>query len=399
MRRLCVTIDSNDRKVTQVIDFVSTDDLRQLATAADQYSVSVYLPTHPTGNERAQDPIRLKNLLARARREMEALGLPPRQIDELLAPADAVHDQADFWTEMSNGLAVLIDTHGMRTYRLPTLVDELSVVADHFHLKPLLASLAADEVFYVLALSQNQVRLLRGNRFALNEVSLGEIPASLAEALRFDDRESQLQSHGSHRVGSGTVVATFHGQGAGKDMDKVDLDRFLTAVDHGVREIVGTTSAPLVLAGVDHVVGHFRKLSGSAQIVEGDVRGNQDRVSADDLHRRAWPLVQPLLEAAQNDALRAIATASKPTLSALPQIVVSSMDGRIESLVLPRGVQRWGTFNIEDRIAIEHETRRPGDRDLLDIAAIETLSHGGNVHLVPRDRLPAHLPVAATLRY
>lgn len=382
-----------------MIDFVSTNDLRQLATAADRYSVSLYLATHPAGNERVQDPTRLKNLLARARRELDDLGLSRRQIDELLAPADAAHDQADFWTDMANGLAVLIDTNGMRTYRLPTLLEELSVVADHFHLKPLLASLTADEVFYVLALSQSQVRLLRGNRFTLNEVSLGAIPASLAEALRFDDRESQLQSHGSHRIGSGSVVATFHGQGAGKDMDTVDLDRFLTVVDHGVREIVGTTNAPLVLAGVDHVVGHFRKLSGYTQIVEGEVRGNPNRASADDLHRRAWPLVQPLLRAAENATLRAIATASKPTLSALPQIVVGSMHGRIESLVLPRGVQRWGTFSTEDRLAIEHDTRRPGDRDLLDIAAIETLSHGGDVYIVSRDQLPAHLPVAATLRY
>lgn len=382
-----------------MIDFVSTDELRQLATATDQYCVSIYLPTHPAGNEVAQDPIRLKNLLAHARGELDTLGLSRRQIDTLLAPADAAHDDVGFWSTMANGLAVLIDTNGMRTYRLPAQVQELSVVAERFHLKPLLASVTTDEVFYALALSQSEVRLLRGNRFTLNEISLGDIPASVADALPFDDRESQLQSHGSDRVGAGTVVATFHGQGGGKDFDKIDLDRFLTAVDRGFREIVGTTSAPLVLAGVDHVVAHYRKLSSYPHIVEGEVRGNQERESAGDLHQSAWPLVEPLLETAQQNALTTIADASKPMLSGLTQIVVGAADGRIESLIVPRGVQRWGTFSAEDRVAVEHEARGPGDRDLLDVATIETLGHGGDVYIVPQDQLPANLSVAATLRY
>ena len=49
-----------------MIDFISIDDLRKLAEATDRYCVSIYLPTHATGNEMAQDPIRFKNLLAEA---------------------------------------------------------------------------------------------------------------------------------------------------------------------------------------------------------------------------------------------------------------------------------------------------------------------------------------------
>lgn len=382
-----------------MIDFISPDDLRQLADTTDRYCVSIFLPTHPTGNETMQDPIRLKNLLAHARGELEALGLTKREIDDLVAPADAAHDDLEFWAKMANGLALLIDADGMRTYRLPTMVDELSVVAERFHIKPLLASVTTDEVFYVLALSQSSVRLLRGNRFGLSEMSLGEMPTSVTEAFPSEDREPHLHSHGAQRVGGGGVDASFHGHGVGKDVDQIDLNRFLTAVDRGVGEILGTSTAPLVLAGAERVVAHFRKLSNSARIVEGDIRGNPERLTGSELHRSAMPLVESLLDRAQRDALDAIANASKPTLSSLTQIVVDAADGRVESLVVPRGVQRWGTYSATDRIAIEHDARRPGDRDLLDIATIETLGHGGDVFIVPRDQLPAHLPVAATLRY
>jgi hypothetical protein len=382
-----------------VIDFISTEDLQHLAEVSDRYCVSIYLPTHPAGSEATQNPIRLKNLLATARTELQSLGLSHREADDLLAPIDALRRDPEFWTGLGNGLAVLFTNTGSWTYRLPTSVKELAVVAESFHLKPLLSSVTADEVFYLLALAQSEVRLLRGGRFDVSEVSLGTIPASLAEAVPFDERESTLQSHGGGRSGRGGVVAVFHGHGGGKDAKQIDVDRFLTAVDHGFRETVGPTTAPLVLAGVEHLVSHFRKLSSYPHIVDDEIRGNPEHMGVDELHRRAWPAVEPLLDAAQRTALAAVAAASVPTLGSLAQIVVRAADGRIDSLIVPLGVQRWGTFHRESRVAVEHDTRRPGDRDLLDIAAIETLTHGGRVYVVPRSELPPHMPVAATVRY
>jgi len=46
-------------------------------------------------------------------------------------------------------------------YRLPIEFQELVVVSDQFHLKPLLYLINNDGRFYLLALSQNDVRFLR----------------------------------------------------------------------------------------------------------------------------------------------------------------------------------------------------------------------------------------------
>jgi hypothetical protein len=49
-----------------------------------------------------------------------------------------------------------------------------------------------------------------------------------------------------------------------------------------------------------------------------------------------------------------------------------------------------------------HENHAPGDQDLLDLAAVETLAHAGDVYAVSPDKVPgpeAAGPVAALFRY
>lgn len=381
-----------------MIDSIAMSELQNLAAAGGQYSVSIYLPTHPGGDQTAQDPIRFKNRVAQARTELEALGVRGREIDDLLLPATTLHDDHAFWATMANGLAVFINASGMWTYRLREPVVELTVVAERFHLKALLPSLDTAKGYYLLALSQNEVRLLRGSHLAVSELTLHEIPASLADALKYDDREPQLQSHAGQRNGRG-VAAIFHGQGAGKDLTTVDLGRFLTAVDAGFREIVGDSRTPLVLAGVDEVIAHYRKLSKYAHIVEGGVSGNPERLSPPELHDRAWPLVEPLLHEEQRAAQAAITSRSSPVLDSLPAIVAAADQGRIDSLFVPIGLQKWGSFDEVRRTAEQHDSHRPGDRDLLDVAAISTLAHSGRVFVVPASEIPGGTPVAAALRY
>lgn len=94
-------------------------------------------------------------------------------------------------------------SEGMVTYRFPIRFQELVVVSDRFHLKPLLKYFANDGGFYILALSQNQVRLLEGTRHTVNEVNLANMPVTMAEALQFERFEKHLNgiygSIGSNR--------------------------------------------------------------------------------------------------------------------------------------------------------------------------------------------------------
>ena len=382
-----------------MIDLITTNDLRRLADTTAEPCVSILLPTHRLGPEQAQDPIRLKNLLARAAEQLTELGMRVPEADELLAPAARLLDDQHYWAHQDNALALYLTRQTFESYRLADPTDELVVVAGRFHLKPLLPALTTGTGFNVLALSQHQVRLLQGTSTHLTEMALGDIPPSLAQVVRFDDRERQLHSHGADRVGQGRVTATFHGHGGAKDTTKDDLGRFLKAVDDGVTDLVGQPARPLVLAGVDHVVAAYRNLSHHPRIVDTAIEGNPEQLSTSDLHARAWPIVQAVIDTDRQTAAETFSAGIEPTTSTPVEIVTAAAEGRVHTLFVPADTELWGTFDRTQHQVSEHDQHQPGDEDLADVAAIETLTTGGTIHVVPSHAIPGTGPLAAILRY
>lgn len=396
-QHIAATGPSRRERVIRLIDMVSPQTVRTLVETTGRHCVSIYMPTHRAGSE--QDPIRLKNLLGEAQAELIAMGVRRPVADKLLNPATQLLASGRFWAEQGSGLALFLSNEEMRQMRLPNPVEELVSVASRFHLKPLLATVTGGELFYVLALSQNQVRLFRGDRYSMSELDLMDAPHSLDEALRFDDRERQLQSHGSSRVGRGQVAAAFHGHALDKDAAEEDLSRFVAAVHRGVQATMADPPAPLVLAGVARVSAIYRKVNSHPYILRQGVEGNPEHLSPEVLHSAAWPLVEPLFDKGKQAAAEAFLSGKTPTAKDVEAAVVAAYQGRIESVFVPVQSHVWGTFEPDTLTAIEHEKRRPGDRDLLDVVAAFTLVHGGRVFAVDTAAMPSNDPVGAVLRF
>jgi hypothetical protein len=80
------------------------------------------------------------------------------------------------------------------------------------------------------------------------------------------------------------------------------------------------------------------------------------------------------------------------------EIVPAAYEGRIESLFLAADQEQWGMFNLATRALHVHQQARFNDDDLLDVAATQTLLHGGLVYVVERGEMPDEGPLAAVLR-
>ena len=171
------------------------DDIKELASRTQFPCVSLFLPTHRVSAQAEQDRIRLKNLLQQADSSLRAKGMGAGEVRELLEPAMRLDRDGSFWRHQSDGLAIFLAPGFARDDRVPQSFQELAVVSDRFHLKPLLPLLTGDGRFYVLAISQESVRLLEGTRDSVAELDLSDVPQSLAEALKYDDPERQLQFH------------------------------------------------------------------------------------------------------------------------------------------------------------------------------------------------------------
>ena len=236
------------------MDILTRAELEQLMRKEQLWCVSIYLPTHSTGTETQQDPIRLKNLLGKAEKLLSDQGVGRRDVQKMLEPASNFLRDAHFWQHQSNGLAIFLSSNRIRRYRLPLNFEEMVVVEDHFHIKPLLPLFTGDGQFYILALSQNEIRLLNGTRESVSEVDIGQVRGSLAEALPSGDYQAILQHHTSS-----FGAATFHGQGGGDASAKDELLRYFRLVSDGLTEFLQEDQAPLVLAGVEYLLPIYKE--------------------------------------------------------------------------------------------------------------------------------------------
>ncbi|MHB1414583.1 MAG: baeRF7 domain-containing protein [Chloroflexota bacterium] len=381
---------------------LSIDDVKTLVEHQSGLCASVFMPTHRKVAENREDPIRFKNLLRQAEEQLVEHGLRSTEARELLEPAYQLPLQSEqFWLHQGEGLAMFFTPEGFRHYRVPLSLPELVVVGDRCHIKPLLPLLTNDGSFYVLALSQNAVRLLRGTRYGVAEVPLEDVPAGLADALKYDDFEKQLQFHTGTQARGGERAAMYHGHGAGEEDFKNQILRYFRQVDEGLRELLRDERVPLILAGVDYLLPIYKEANKYPNLVEQGITGNPDELSPEELRDQAWQVVQPLFAAAQNEAATKFAQLSGSAQASrhLREIVPAAYHGRVESLFVPTEQHVWGTFNPDASSVHIHEENEPGDEDLLDLAALYTLLNGGAVYAVPPEEIPRKVLVAAVFRY
>jgi hypothetical protein len=360
------------------------------------------MPTHRARKETRQDPIRLKNLVREAEERLLALGYRTPEARSLIEPAVNLIEDGLFWRNQGDGLALFLSPNKVYRWRLPLGFTELVVVTDRFHIKPLLPLFSSDGRFYVLALSQNRVRLFQGTRHLLDEVDLAGIPTALAEALRSDVVEQHLQFHTGTAGGPGKRPAMSHGQGRGGDeRRKTDILRFFQKLDRGLHELLRDERCPLVLAGVEYLQPLFREASSYLHLVEEGIIGNPEELRPEELSTRAWAVVEPLFRRAQGEAVARFNEFLGTGLASanLVEVVPAARQGRVETLFVAVGVQSWGWIDSNTAKVEVHEQHQPGDVDLLDFAAVHSLTNRGVVYAVERGQVPGNGDLATIFRY
>jgi hypothetical protein len=270
------------------------------------------------------------------------------------------------------------------------------ITGERCYVKPLLPLLHGDGSFYVLALSQNNVRLLQCTRYSYKLITPVDIPRNIAEALKYDEPQKQ---HQFHTTGRGPAI--FHGQGVSKDYDKINILRYFQQVNHGLHSSLREEKAPLVLIAVDYLHPIYREANTYVHFVDEGVTGNPDELSETELQQQAWVIVEPLFKQAQARALSDYKLAEGKGLAIrdVKQAVLSAFDGRISILMVAADLQQWGSFDINTRKVHLYEEARPGTEDLLETATINTFLKGGDVYALPSENIPSGTTVAGILRY
>jgi hypothetical protein len=371
-----------------------------LAASNGNHCISIFAPTHAAGRESQQDVLRLKNLLAQAERELIDQGVRSTDAKNMLAQGRSLLDDTLFWEKRSHGLAVFLGDGVFERFRVPLELDEVVMVNRRFQLKPLLPLVGYDDRFFVLALSQNRVRLLKGSQYSIRNVDVEGLPENIDQALNYDTLQPASQVHSAMRGDLGKQAAVFHGQGNVRDVAKDDLAKYFRVISAALRDRLRDQRIPLFLAGVQYLLPIYREVSDYPYIAADELPGNPDHLSERELHDRIWPLMKKRTDGAAEQAehkYRQLAGTGR-TSDDIRRIVPAAHEGRIESLFVDGQAHCWGTFAPSTGEMDVREAAQTGDDDLLDLAAVQTLLHRGSVFALPVEQVPSP-PVAAVYRY
>jgi hypothetical protein len=385
------------------MEYLTIDQLKSLAQETASPSISIFLPTHRAGQDTQQDPIRFKNLLRDAEQQLLSTGMGPREVNELLKPAKALLIDPSFWMHQHEGLAVFMNSEDFHSYRLPFKVEEQLIIARSYYIKPVLPLFTNNGHYYILAISQNEVRLFEGTRHSVGQIDLPEgTPESLEEALNWDDPQKSLQFQTGTAQG-GRRDSMFHGQGPGDEEQKVWIEQYLNLVDSGLKEIFSQQQAPLVLAGVDYLQPIYRKVSEYANIMPEGITGSPEQMRPEELQEQAWSIVEVHFRQEMQKALGQYQqlAATEKAKDDIEEIVSASFNGRVDKLILSVDAQVWGSFNPDTgKVVVDAAGQsNPDNFALVDYAAMKTLQNGGTVFALSQDEMPSDSPIAAVFRY
>ena len=385
------------------MDLLTSADIAALAAPGQGgTNVSLFMATHRFGREVDADRLRFKNLVAGVE---TTLGKTMRraEIDELLAPAHQLRDDAMEWQYMSDGLAMFLSEGRQRTFRVAAPMPTFATVGDKPVLGPMLRLLSGDEHFLVLALSQREIRLMEGSRNTVEVVELTDVPTSLKDAITPREPRSDTMARpaaAGGRGGGGSAI--FYGHGAGDQHVKtVEVEQFLRNVSTGLKEVLAGQTVPMVLVGLDHLVAAYREVNTYPNVIDAAVEHNSDQLSTEELHKKAWPLIETRLRSDRERVIDRFKELNGTGLvsSDLATVAEAAAAGRVETLFVKADPWCWERVVNEDSPVVELGVdERFADCERIDAAAVATLNKNGRIYATSETVAPDS-EVAAILRY
>lgn len=362
--------------------------------------LSLYQPTNRRHPENTQDPIRFRNLVKVLESSLRKK-YSSRDIPALLRPIEALADDRTFWNHSSDGLAVLSAPGYFRVYRLQRPVAELAIVADSFHTKPLMRIVQSADRYQILGLSQRAYKVFEGNRDALNELQpVDDVPQTAGEQLKhlLGDRERLLRAYGPGRATAVTQHTT--------DVKQVAQDHetqlFFRAVDRLVLKHYSQPSGQrLILAALPQHHHLFRTISNNPFLVPEALDTYPDDLSLDVLRERAWQLILPYYLKRLDGFIDAFgaATATGQGTDDLGAVAKAAVAGRIDTLLIEADRLIPGRIDSTSGQLSTDELSNPETDDVLDDLGEYVLRAGGEVVIVPAERMPVRTGAAAIFRF
>ncbi len=384
------------------MEFANKKLIRELMSVSKKPCLSLYMPTHRSHPENLKDTIIFKNLV----KQLETSLLQEYSISEVnkhLESFETLGMNTDVWSHTTEGLAVFSAPDLFKVVNLQMPVEELAVVAESLHTKPLRKYLQTMDRYQVLGLSLHDMKLFEGNRHSLVEVELSaDFPKNIKDALgeELTEKHSTVASYGGVGGGSSNM---HHGHGSKKDEVDIDAERFFRVVAGNIYENFSRFSGlPLILAALPEHHYLFNKVSNNPFLMSNGIQVNYKAVTIDNLNTMAWEVMEPeyLIKLKELTDKFEEAKAKGSGTDNIEAVAKAAAEGRIEILLIEEGRIIAGKILNNSIGTIQTaDLNDPKVDDLLDDIGELVSMMGGQVLLIPPESMPVQTGLAAIFRY
>lgn len=348
-------------------------------------SVSIYLATDPAGDGQAER-IELRNLADEALRQLRAAGHDKRALGALEELLQDLQDDTLLWTYLARSLAVFVTPGHIATFRLPTALASAVEVSDRFHVTPLMRALSFPQAAYVLALSQNAVRVLEVLPAGPPQlVAVPDLPRDAVDAVAVPSISGR-QPHGRVEGGEGR---------------KMRLGQFSRAVDQALRPLLAGQSLPLVLSAARPLDDIYRQWNSYPHLAEKTIEGNPETLTDVELAAAARTVIDAINAealAALHDQVEERANEGRAAYD-VAEVARAATYGMVDTLVVDLDAAVAGAVDEASGAVTFAESADAESYGVLDEIARRVWLSGGRVLAVRRADVPRGGDVAAILRW
>jgi hypothetical protein len=333
-------------------------------------AVTVTVALDPRGPGREYQ-IRLRNLVADARRRIEAM--PDKALaDQLLIRLDEARRQLDL-PPGAKGIVLVATPEYAEARAVQFPVRDDVVIGPTPATRYLVQGLRRSPRYRALVLSDRGTRLFECDRDTAVEVRAHGFP--MAQRITPRDRRA---------------VAGRFALPTGRD-GKEPWRRFYRNVDRALTEATRHDPLPLVLVGVRRSTRLFRDLSAHAARVVGFVDGAYDELGARAVAVKVWPVMRAELQRRRATVAAELAEAAGRggAVTGMEAAWQLGREGRGRLLVVEEDYRAEPSVEVDGRLAGAADS--PGGFDVLEDPVDELIEHvvraGGTVEFLARDAL------------
>lgn len=320
---------------------------------------------------------KLKTLLVTAEEHLSPV-LTAEDKKRFLSPVKDLGFDSETLKQIKGNIAIFRKDNFFRYMSLPIEVEEGCVVANTFHIKPMIKWAQQDQDFLIVGLTFDGAILYKGSQSEFKKIDAAVYPESL-KRLDCDGGYASLKQ---------------------KRLQKAELQHTMEWLSGWVGDLVKGNDTTVFVAGNKDYVSAFIKNFKSDKLYPETIAPHFSTENVYEICKNVRALLRLDSRTKLNDALKEfeIAQGTNTAKTNIFQIAKAAIKGNVKKLIIAEDLNVFGKLDLSTGGISLHPLDMDHEDDcLLDDLAQTVLLNGGEVVVAKRSEIPKGRPIVAVL--